>query len=74
LDKLPKKDARLEFIHNTLKSLRAHLAELGSTMLVKYGKKLLKNMMCKLSLRIEIMSHTPKKEMLLLKRFWTKKK
>lgn len=37
LDKLPKKDARVEFLQNTLTELKAELEKLGSTLEVKYG-------------------------------------
>lgn len=39
LDKLEeRRDARVHFIHNTILELQAQLKELGSTILVKYGK------------------------------------
>ncbi|MCK6610486.1 MAG: DNA photolyase family protein [Bacteroidia bacterium] len=38
LEKLPEKDGRVEFIHQQIVRLRAELAELGSDLLVKYGK------------------------------------
>ena len=38
LDKLPPTDARVEFIYNTLLELQAQLKEVGSSMLVHYGK------------------------------------
>lgn len=41
LDKLEdKKDARVEFIHDTLQELQAQLGELGSSLSVHYGKPL----------------------------------
>jgi deoxyribodipyrimidine photo-lyase len=41
LDKLDNKyDARVEFIHNTISGLNKQLAQLGSAMIVKYGKPL----------------------------------
>jgi len=37
LDKLPKKDARVEFLYNTLSDLKSELEKLGSTLEVRYG-------------------------------------
>lgn len=38
LDKLPKKDARVEFIHQTITDINEQLKSKGTTLLVKYGK------------------------------------
>lgn len=38
LEKLPRKDARVQFIHQTLVELQQELAEYGSSLLVKFGK------------------------------------
>ncbi|MFY0672148.1 MAG: deoxyribodipyrimidine photo-lyase [Bacteroidia bacterium] len=38
LDDLPNKDARVEFIHATVNSIKSKLAGMGADMLVKYGK------------------------------------
>ena len=38
LDSLPKNDARLGFIHDSLSTLQEKLQELGSSLLVKKGK------------------------------------
>lgn len=38
LDKLPKKDARVDFIHETISKLKSDLNELGSDLLVVYRK------------------------------------
>jgi len=38
LDELPKKDARVEFIHDTIQDMKGGLEGMNSTMLVKYGK------------------------------------
>ena len=37
LDKLPKEDARVEFLHTTLSELKSELEKLGSTLVVKHG-------------------------------------
>ena len=36
-DLADKKDARVEFIHDSLQDIKAKLEEMGSTLLVKYG-------------------------------------
>ncbi len=38
LDELPEKDARVEFIHQTLEGIQNQLGSLGSTLIVRYGK------------------------------------
>ncbi|WP_394346897.1 cryptochrome/photolyase family protein [Pedobacter nototheniae] len=38
LDKLPKDDARVTFIHQTIETLKVELQKQGSDLLVKYGK------------------------------------
>ncbi len=38
LEKLPKNDARVDFIHETLSKINAQLQEIGSSLLVKKGK------------------------------------
>lgn len=38
LEKLPRKDARVQFIHQTLVELQQELAEYGASILVKFGK------------------------------------
>ncbi len=38
LDKLPTKDARVEFIHQTIAGINEQLKSKGTTLLVKYGK------------------------------------
>jgi deoxyribodipyrimidine photo-lyase len=38
LDSLPKDDARVTFIHHTITELQEQLKQLGSSLLVKYGK------------------------------------
>jgi deoxyribodipyrimidine photo-lyase len=38
LDKLPAKDARVQFIHQELSKIKADLEEIGSSLLVRYGK------------------------------------
>jgi deoxyribodipyrimidine photo-lyase len=40
LDELPRKDARVEFIHQQLSQMQAHLQEMGSSLIVRYGKPL----------------------------------
>ncbi len=37
LDELPKNDARVTFIHNTISDLKNELEKLGSSLIVKYG-------------------------------------
>jgi deoxyribodipyrimidine photo-lyase len=37
LDKLPKKDARVDFLHSTLSNLKAELENFGSTLDIRYG-------------------------------------
>ena len=38
LDKLPAKDARVQFIHQELLKIKADLEEIGSSLIVRYGK------------------------------------
>ena len=38
LDDLPVNDARVEFIHQTIHSLQEQLLEIGSSLVVEYGK------------------------------------
>ncbi len=38
LDELPEKDARVEFLHDTIQDIKDELEGMNSTMLVKYGK------------------------------------
>ena len=38
LDEIPKKDARVEFIHQTVADLKHRIETLGGSMLVRYGK------------------------------------
>jgi deoxyribodipyrimidine photo-lyase len=38
LDSLPRKDARVEFLHRRLGELQARLAQMGSSLVVRYGR------------------------------------